>query len=271
MSLLKSTIKKLFVFYNYFCFVLIFLIFFPLIYFFSRKPSRYINLNKVRKIWAYIGCTLSGIFIEKEFEISPPYTHSGTGKNNSKDSVIYCSNHASFLDILVMSQIADGGFFYLGKISLLKNPVLRIFFKTVDIAFDRESKTDSYRAFKQAGENLKEGRSLIIFPEGSMTANPPKLRPFKSGAFKLAIELGVPIVPVTIINSWEIFYGQGQNGGSPGILKCFIHKSINTINYTHLQEDELKNKVFSVIQNKLNSSLESQSLPQDWTQKPAIL
>ncbi len=254
MYTLKQFGKKVFVIYNYFCFAIVFIVCFPLIYWFSRKPSRFLRLNKIRKIWAYVGCALSGIFIDQEYEegISRKYL-----KSNA-DSFIYCSNHASYLDILVMSQVAQGRFFYLGKQSLLKNPILRIFFKTIDIAFDRESKTDSYRAFKLAGDYLEDHRSLIIFPEGSITQNPPNLRPFKSGAFKLAIEKGVTIIPVSILNSWDIFYAEGQQGAKPGIIKCFVHKPIQTIDYTPNQENELKERVSGLIKNKINDFILSE-------------
>ncbi len=247
--------RKLFVFYNYFCFILVFILFFPLIYFFSRKPSRYIVLNHIRKIWAFLGCALSGIFMEIEYENT--INKSFIKKNHTP--FIFCSNHSSYLDTLVMSQVAHGAFFYMGKHTLLKNPVLRIFFKTIDISFDRDSKLDSYRAFKSAGENLESGRSLVIFPEGSISSHPPNLKAFKPGAFRLAIEKEVPIVPVTILNSWEIFYAEGQQGAKPGFIKCIVHAPVFTKGMSPDQDAELKEKVFSIIQNQMNDYVWNQN------------
>jgi len=177
----------------------------------------------------------------------------------------------SYLDTLVMSQIARGPFFYMGKKSLERNPILRIFFKTVDIAFERESKTDSYRAFKLAGQYLMEGRSLVIFPEGSISSHPPKLRSFKSGAFKLAIEKGIPIIPVSILNSWDTFYGNGQNGAKPGIIHYFVHNPIYPENFSIGGEEDLKKKVFSIIQHKLNEYSESLPSHDHWSPEPSGL
>jgi 1-acyl-sn-glycerol-3-phosphate acyltransferase len=217
-------------------------------------------LDQIRKFWAFLGCALSGIFIRKEYE-------KGMSKRflkNYPQPLIYCSNHASFLDILVMSQVAQGAFFYMGKKSLEKNPVLRIFFKTIDIAFERENKTDAYRAFKLAGMNLDKGMNLIIFPEGSITSNPPNLRSFKPGAFRLSIEKGIPIIPVSIFNSWDIFYREGQSGARPGIIHCFIHKPVFQNEYSLNPERELKERVFSIIDTKIQDYTTELSLPEGW-------
>jgi len=139
----------------------------------------------------------------------------------------------------------------MGKSSLKKNPVLKIFFESIDIAFNKESKTDSYKAFKKAGKNLDLGQSAVIFPEGSITADPPHLRPFKSGAFKLAIEKDVAIVPVSILNSFDIFYGEGRWGARPGIIHCYVHKPITQNFYSANAERELKERVYSTIANKI--------------------
>jgi len=260
MQYFKHIIRRVFVIYNYFCFVFVFLLLFPFIFYFSRKPSRYYQLDQIRKIWAFLGCALSGIFIKTDYE-------EGLDKNfleNHPESLIYCSNHASFLDILVMSQVAQGVFFYMGKKSLEKNPILRIFFKTIDIAFIRENKTDSYKAFKKAGENLDRGMSLIIFPEGSITANPPQMRSFKSGAFKLAIEKEIPIIPVSILNSWDIFYSEGQSGAKPGIIRAFVHKPVYKNVYSADPERELKERVYSMIQTKIQDYMNQLPMEEDW-------
>ena len=118
----------------------------------------------------------------------------------------------------------------MGKEELTKNPVLGMFFRTIDIPVSRESKISAFRAFKKAGENLEQGMSLIIFPEGKIDdLYPPKLHEFKNGPFRLAIEKNIPIVPVSSINIWKRMWDDGAKyGTTPGIGRVFIHSPIYT-------------------------------------------
>ena len=141
----------------------------------------------------------------------------------------------------------------MGKDELLNNPVLGIFFKTIDISVNRDSKISAFRAFKKAGENLEKGMSLIIFPEGKIDVHyPPKLGEFKNGPFRLAIDKNIPLVPVSITNVWKIIWDDGsQYGSKPGICDIYVHKPINTAVLAIDDADLLKGRVFQQIDSKL--------------------
>lgn len=141
----------------------------------------------------------------------------------------------------------------MGKDELLNNPVLGIFFKTIDISVNRDSKISAFRAFKKAGENLEKGMSLVIFPEGKIDDHyPPKLGEFKNGPFRLAIDKNIPLVPVSITNVWKINWDDGAKYGSkPGICDIYVHKPINTSELADVDSDILKEKVFQLIDSKL--------------------
>ena len=142
----------------------------------------------------------------------------------------------------------------MGKEELLKNPVLKIFFQTVDIPVNRESKMSAFRAFKRAGDNLESGMSLIIFPEGRIDSEnyPPSLLPFKNGPFRLAIDKNVPIVPVSITNAWKLMWDDGRRYGSrPGICDIYVHKPIFTEDMDAEGADMLKDEVFRLIASKM--------------------
>ncbi len=130
--------------------------------------------------------------------------------------------------------------------------VLGFFFRTIDITVNRESKISSFRAFKAAAEKLKEGISVVIFPEATIPIDyPPKLHDFKNGAFRLAIELKIPILPVTSINTWEILWNTGsQYGSRPGICDIYVHKPIETAQLTIDDADNLRDDVYELIYNK---------------------
>src|SRR5690606_31230338 len=108
--------------------------------------------------------------------------------DSSKPYIIY-PNHTSILNITALTYLCPQKFSFIGKVELMKNPVTRIFFKSIDIQVNRQSKISAFKAFKRATELLKEGKSVVIFPEGKIDKEfPPVLHKFKAGAFKMAIE-----------------------------------------------------------------------------------
>lgn len=236
---LRKVHLALFLFWNGFFFFLLF----PFVYYLTRKPERYHSLNIVRKIWSRGVFFFSGILYSVQYEEDLP----------EDQAVVYCPNHASYLDIGASFLFAKGRFHFMGKDDLLNNFVLRIFFLTIDIPVNRESKISAFKAFKKASENIASGMSLIIFPEGKIPDDyPPVLSEFKVGAFRLAIEQQVPIVPVTFANNWRILHDDGKKMGSrPGKLRIFVHQSIPTKGLVVEDAEALKSKVFSILESKL--------------------
>ena len=145
----------------------------------------------------------------------------------------------------------------MGKEELLSNFITRLFFKTIDIPVNRESKISSFKAFKKGAENLKEGRSLVIFPEGKIPDDyPPQLNEFKNGPFRLAIELQLPILPITCMDNWKLIWDTGlETGGRPGIAHVFVHKPIETAHLSLDDADLLKDQVFNTLDQKFRSEV----------------
>jgi len=142
----------------------------------------------------------------------------------------------------------------MGKDALLKNPVLGIFFKTIDIPVNRESKISAFRAFKRAGDNLEQGMSLIIFPEGKINDEhyPPVLGEFKNGPFRLAIEKNITIVPISLVNVWKRMWDDGHKyGTTPGICDIYIHKPVSTESLAIKDADQLKDHIYDIMNSKL--------------------
>lgn len=220
-----------------------FALFYPIYYLSASNPKYYGILNFFRKANSFLCSLFSGVFFSYKFE----------QRLDSKQTYIYCANHTSNLDIMVFCIMGHGNFHFMGKDELLNNPILGIFFRTIDISVNRDSKISAFKAFKKAGENLEKGMSLIIFPEGKIDDHyPPKLGEFKNGPFRLAIEKNIPLVPVSITNVWKINWDDGAKYGSkPGICDIYVHKPIETETLTDLDSDILKEKVFKLIESKL--------------------
>lgn len=219
-------------------------LFYPFYYLAAQSPKGYGILNRLRKLKSILSSWLTGIFFRFTFE--QPLDNNQT--------YIYCANHASNLDIMLFCILAKGKFHFMGKDELRNNPVLKIFFNTIDISVNRESKISAFRAFKKAGETLGKGWSLIIFPEGKIddTHYPPILHPFKNGPFRLAIEKKIPVVAVSLTDVWKKMWDDGRKYGStPGICDIYIHKPVDTTDLTIADADFLKERIFDLINSKL--------------------
>jgi len=235
-------LRRLHNYYYIFTALCALVVFYPLLYFYSRKPSRYNNLNRVRRICSYLSATASGIFFRIKHEEPVDWTR----------TFVVCPNHTSNLDILSMGVTVKNNISFMSKAELANNPLFSIFLNSVDITVDRTSKMSAFRAFKKADEILRQGRTLIIFPEGKIGDEyPPILHEFKSGPFRLAIELGLPILPITSLNTWHVLWDSGfKLGTRPGICDIYVHKPIETTGLTTDDADMLKDKVYNLINNK---------------------
>jgi 1-acyl-sn-glycerol-3-phosphate acyltransferase len=216
------------------------------LYFLSRKPSRFKYINGIRRAIIFLSTAVSGIFFRIKYEAPIDW----------KRTYIICGNHTSNLDVSAINLAAKNNHAFIGKEELLDNLVLGFFFRTIDITVNRESKISSFRAFKQGAEKLKDGISVVIFPEATIPlVYPPELSPFKNGAFRLAIELQIPILPITSLDTWKVLWNTGsQYGSRPGICNIFVHKPIETAHLTLDDADALRDEVYEIIKQKLQTA-----------------
>jgi 1-acyl-sn-glycerol-3-phosphate acyltransferase len=158
-------------------FVIPFLILFPLFYV-ALVTKRFDFVFKLKRFWARIICFGSFLYPLITYKIK---------KYNLPRPCIIVPNHTSYLDIIFSPFYVDHTAVFMGKAELLKVPLFKYFFVYLDIPVNRKSMKNSHKAFSDAGKKIDEGLSVIIYPEGTI-GNKGKLRPFKNGAFRLAIE-----------------------------------------------------------------------------------
>ncbi|MFD2537228.1 lysophospholipid acyltransferase family protein [Sphingobacterium chuzhouense] len=198
--------------YAYFTSVLFFFsLGYPLLFYYARNPKKhYRKLVSFRRWISLAGIYAVGIRIRVEYETPIDWSQ----------NYVLCANHTSFLDITILNYLCKSPFSFMGKIELLKNPVTRIFFQTIDIPVKRDSKISAFKAYKRALELLQEGKSLAIFPEGRIEHDyPPLLHRFKSGAFRMAYANQTPILPIVIQDAWQILWDDGKTyGAKPGVI-----------------------------------------------------
>jgi 1-acyl-sn-glycerol-3-phosphate acyltransferase len=141
----------------------------------------------------------------------------------------------------------------MGKQELEKVPLFNIFFKDMNILVNRKSMTASYQAFQSASRELKNGHSIILFPEGTISRRAPILKDFKSGAFRLAIDELVEIIPITFENNWKFLQDKAflQGNMRPGIARMVVHEPISTKGLNENDVEQLKIKVKQIIEGPL--------------------
>lgn len=169
-------------------------------------------------------------------------------------SYIICPNHSSFLDIFCIYSIFPKYFVFTGKKEIEKWPLFGLYYTSgMNITVDRHSRTGSIKALKRMSQEIDNGNPLVIFPEGTISKLAPALVPFKPGAFAIAIQKQVPILPVTFVTNWKLLqrgdFWFGKAG--PGIAEVVIHKPIITKGLGKQYIDELQNKVQAIISGPL--------------------
>lgn len=130
------------------------------------------------------------------------------GKENipTDTAVLYVGNHRSYFDIVLTLNHFPGVTGYVAKVEMLRYPLLNVWMKNIHCLFlDRSDIKKGMRIILKGIEDVKKGISLCIFPEGTRNKTPDTFLPFHDGSFKIAEKGGVPVVPMTIVNSAAIF------------------------------------------------------------------
>ncbi|MDV4149566.1 lysophospholipid acyltransferase family protein [Clostridium sp. AL.422] len=177
-------------------------------------------------------------------------------ENIPKDkNVLYIGNHQGSFDIPIYISEIPGLKGFVSKIEVKKIPGVRTWMGYMYCVFmDRSSLRKSGEAIIEGVKILKNGHSLVIFPEGTRSKG-DKMGEFKAGSFKLATKSKVPIVPVTMNGSYKIM----ENNKKKWIVKAsnvdlYIHPAIETSNLSKEEQDGLVTKVYEIIESKLPKS-----------------
>ena len=201
-----------------------------------KKYGRMLN-----RLWSTIFFTF--IFIRVRF-VNRHYI-----KRNQQYVIV--SNHFSYLDIPVLGFI-NKDIVFVGKSSLGKIPLFGYMFRNLHIAVDRSNLKSRGESIMKTRQALEEGSSVVMFPEGGITAtSPPIMGRFKDSAFKIAIEKQIPIIPVTLSYNHLILPDDGKLLLNYGSAKAVIHPPIPVAGKDKNSVAEIREVCFKVIQNQL--------------------
>ncbi len=144
---------------------------------------------------------------------------------------VFIFNHQSALDAILMMKLIRRDVTGVGKMELKKNPIFGPIFTAAGVVFvDRADSKRAIEALKPAVDALKEGRSLVIAPEGTRSPT-PRLGRFKKGAFHMAMQAGVPIVPVVFRNVLDAFPKDARIV-RPATIEAIVLPPIETTDWT---------------------------------------
>ena len=166
-------------------------------------------------------------------------------------STMLVANHYSMTDIMLMFYCSKQPFVFVGKAELAKLPIFGYFYKKVAILVDRKSPQSRKEVYIQALQRINDGQSICIFPEGGVPKDETiVLDNFKDGAFRIAIECQIPIIPMVFHDTKKRFPFRFF-AGSIGRMRVDILPAIATQGKTFDDKDTLREEVRSLILQKL--------------------
>ncbi|MDI1317621.1 lysophospholipid acyltransferase family protein [Flavobacterium sp.] len=217
------------------------IIMFPFLFISILKEKWYPYFFVMARIWAKVILFGMGFFpkVESDQEIV-------AGK-----SYMFVCNHTSMTDIMLMLSSVKNPFVFVGKTELAKIPLFGFFYKRTCILVDRTSSKSRIEVFDRAQKKINQGYSICIFPEGGVPEDESIiLDEFKDGAFRLAIDHGLPIVPITFADNKKRF-SYTFFSGSPGQMRVKIHPFFETKNQKPDYKRTVKEEVRQVILKQL--------------------
>ena len=172
-------------------------------------------------------------------------------------SYMLVSNHKSMIDIMLMLSLSKDPIVFVGKKELEKIPLFGYFYRRVCILVDRSSPESRKEVYTKEIKRLETGISVCIFPEGGVPDPSVILDKFKNGAFSLAIQFQIPIVPITFLDcekKFPYFFAYNHFYGSPGKLRANVHEFIETKGLNQENREFLKEKVYDIMHKDLLSN-----------------
>ena len=174
------------------------------------------------------------------------------GRENIPDGpCVVISNHQAYADIIIIIKALEGkqvGF--IAKENLTKVPYVGKWIEaTRGIFIKRGNPRESLKSIREGVDYLKQGFSIAIFPEGTRSRS-SEMAHFKSGSFKLATKAKVPILPITLNNSYKTFEEKGKFTGGVH-MDVIIHPPIETKDLSRKEISELHGQVENIIRDSL--------------------
>ncbi|MFO7703422.1 lysophospholipid acyltransferase family protein [Psychroflexus maritimus] len=242
MQVLFNFLRLLWRVWFYTWMLVVILLLFPLLLISTTKEKWYPYFYKLARIWAKAMIYGMGFYPKVSFK-----SNFEKGK-----SYVLAANHTSMMDIMMMLYLSKNPFVFVGKKELAKMPIFGYFYKRTCILVDRSDPKSRRSVFEASKKRIQTGLSICIFPEGGIPDDENIiLDEFKDGAFRVAIDHQIPIVPISFVTNKKRFPYPFFKG-SPGVLQANIHWPIPTIGKDLKDKKMLKKLVRELLLKDLN-------------------
>ncbi|MBC3784766.1 lysophospholipid acyltransferase family protein [Spirosoma utsteinense] len=226
------------------CLVGLYLILFPIQFVFLQRDAWKPMAHRVNAIWGHVFFALVGIPVRVTYRYRP----------DPKQVYVFCANHFSYIDIAVMGVVIKNDYAFVGKSDVKTIPLLGYMFAKLHVQVDRNVANSRAYSLAKSIRTLQAGRSIMIFPEGGIVANPiPRMAPFKDGAFTMAIQQQVPIVPITLLTNYRILPDDGRFRMQWYPMQAVVHPPVDTAGMTQHDVEQLKQETYRIIDTELKS------------------
>jgi 1-acyl-sn-glycerol-3-phosphate acyltransferase len=193
------------------------------------------------RFWSHTWFPLVGMRVKRIYK---------TEKN--KIPSIFVVNHRSYLDAALAVQVMRLPFRPLGKIELKKVPFFGIIYRNAVVLVDRANAKARSKSVREMIATLKEGVSILIFPEGTTNETDKPLQPFHNGAFRIAIETQTPIQPVLYLDNGKRLPSNFLKI-NPGRVRIVYLPPVQVTGLTMDDLPALKQQVFDIMEKELIS------------------
>ena len=237
---MRKIITYIFSIYVFTVFVVLMLILLPFVFvatFFGKVTGGNMIYN-ICRFWADAAMFMWGIHHKNIYEAPKAKDH----------AVVFTFNHNSYIDIpFILKAFRRKPIRILGKAELAKIPIFGFTYRNAVIMVDRKSDEGRMRSINEMKKVLAKNISIVIAPEGTFNMTDKPLKEFYNGAFKIAVETGVPIQPVVFLDGYDRLNYNSIFSMTPGRSRAVFLPEIQPGNDVSL----LKEKVFSEMEEAL--------------------
>ncbi len=219
------------------------IIYFPFLVLILLLPNAYSKLFWVaRNMWARVVLHGSGYYVKVE----------NKEKLKADTNCLIIANHSSHMDVFLMLITCKKPFVFVGKKELYSIPFFGYIYKRAAIMVDRSDSKSKFEVYGRANEMLEKGYNVCIFPETNYLDDTIILADFKRGAFKIAIENNLPIIPL-VFYDLKLKHPWYPKFGSLGKLRVKVFNKINVENLTEEDIPSLTIKAYNKIKHELEN------------------
>lgn len=207
----------------------------------STEPAQWARAYKQGHFWGKLTCRLGGaqVTVQDRSDLDPD------------QAVLLVSNHQGDFDIPMLLAYSGRQIAFVAKKELAHLPLISRWMRLLGCIFlDREDRRKQVKQVRQIVSQLERGLSMVIFPEGTRSQG-GAMRPFAAGSLNIAEKAGVPILPVTLVDTHKLF----PKGGLllPGAkVSVILHPTIDPSTLSKEEKKSLHTRVQDIVQSGLD-------------------